>query len=116
MQMQESLRNISKWGAFLGYLFIILGGLYALVGLFLFIVGAIPGIISIFLGIYILRSARQAKDLLQEYEEKALAELMLNYAKFLRLLGILMAIGLIINLIAIGFWMFILITGFNTYY
>lgn len=110
--MQKDLQTISKWGKFLGYVMIVMGALSALSGLFAFLVGAIPGIIMIFLGLYLLRSAKQADVLLRQYDEYALSEMLSNYAKFLKLNGIYMIVSLVlVVLMFVGMFVFGLALG-----
>nr|WP_295974177.1 DUF5362 family protein [uncultured Bacillus sp.] len=101
--MQTHINSIAKWGKFLGYVYIIVGAIYALFGLFAFIVGAIPGVIMIFLGIFLLRAGKEADNLLREYEEQPMAEMLNNISKFLKVTGILMIIGFVLAIISIIF-------------
>ncbi len=101
--MQAHLNSIAKWGKFLGYVYIIIGAIYAVTGVFAFIIGAIPGVIMIFLGIFLLRAGKEAENLLQEYDERPLAEMLNNIAKFLKVNGILMIIGLVFAIIGLIF-------------
>jgi Trk-type K+ transport system membrane component len=101
MEMQAHLNSIAKWGKFLGYLYIIFGAIDAILGLFAFIIGAIPGVIMIFLGIFLLRTGKEAENLLQEYDERPLTEMLNNIAKYFKVMGILMIIGIVFAIIAI---------------
>ena len=103
MDMQRSLNTISKWGKFLGYLFIVCGALTGLGGLFFFIIGAIPGVVQIFLGVFLLRSAKEAEALLRQYDETSLATMLDNYAKYLKLTGIFMLIYIILTVVILLF-------------
>lgn len=102
--MQRDLQAISKWGKFLGYVFIVTGVLSALMGVWAFVVGAIPGVITIFLGLYLLRSAKQADVLVRQYDEYALSEMLAYYAKFLKLQGVFMLVylGLVALFVVMG--------------
>ncbi len=63
---REKLQQLSYWLGFVGIITIIGGAFTALAGLFAFIIGAIPGIVAIILGVK-LRSAKQYADaVLQE--------------------------------------------------
>lgn len=103
MEMQTHLNSIAKWGKFLGYIYIIVGVINAITGLFAFIIGAIPGIIMIFLGIFLLRAGKEASNLLQEYDERPLTEMLHNFSKYLKVLGILMIIGIVFMIIGLIF-------------
>lgn len=94
MKIEDSLRSIAKWGTFLGYVFIITGVLSALSGLFIFLVGAIPGLVNIFLGLFLLRSGKHASHLCKNYHEAELSGLLENYAKYLKVHGILFVVTL----------------------
>lgn len=91
-----SLKRISTWGKILGVLMMIFGGIYALLGLFAFIVGAIPGLVSAFMGYLLFKSGQAAEQFLQNQTEQALSDLIDNYAKFLLIQGILMIVSVVI--------------------
>lgn len=99
--MQAHLNSIAKWGKFLGYVYIVVGAIDALFGLFAFVVGAIPGVIMIFLGLFLLRAGKEAENLLREYDERPLTELLNNFAKYLKVMGILFIIGIVFAIIMI---------------
>jgi lipopolysaccharide export LptBFGC system permease protein LptF len=104
LHIQQSLKTISTWGKVFGYLMIISGAISALGGLLAFLVGAIPGVICIFLGLYLLRSAKKAEDLQRGYDDRTLAELLENYAKYLRLQGIMMIIAIVLYALMFVIW------------
>lgn len=106
--MDKNLRAIAKWGKFLGYAFIVMGVLYALFT-FWTVIGIGYGAIFVFLGLYLLRSGKQAETLLRQYDERALYELLENYAKFLKLNGIVLIIGLVLMVVGL---VFMIGTGF----
>jgi len=58
---RERLGQLSSWMGFVGIITIIMGALSALSGVFAFVVGAIPGIIVIILGVK-LRGAKKSAD------------------------------------------------------
>lgn len=93
--MQLSLQRISRWGNIVGWTLIIVGGLHALSGFTLFIVGAIPGVLMVFLGLYLIRSAQQARKLKDEHDETALPRLFENFANHIRVNTILVVISLL---------------------
>lgn len=105
MNQFENLKKISYWGKVSGYALIVAGVINALYGAIVgFLVGGLPGIITIFLGLYLLRSAKQA-ELLANDNGGSMDELLSNYAKFLKFNGILMIISvvlLVILMFAVG--------------
>lgn len=110
----EILRSIQKWGKFVGWLTIISGSLSALFGLFAFVIGAVPGVITIFLGIFLVKVAASAEILTRQYEETQMEELLLNIGKYLKLQGILIIVSLafvLLGLIVYGALIVALISG-----
>ncbi|MCA1064491.1 DUF5362 family protein (plasmid) [Rossellomorea sp. AcN35-11] len=100
----ESLKGIQKWGKFMGYLTIIMGVIHALLGLFAFVVGAIPGIVTIFLGLFILRAAKNAEKLVIGYDEHSMNEMLDNFRKYLKVQGILLIISLVLLVVTMLFY------------
>lgn len=115
MMAEQSLQRIVTWGKILGILFMIMGGLNALMGLFAFIIGAIPGVIMVYLGYLIYRTGKNAEEFIETKENASLAELLDNYGKYLFVQGILMFIS--IGLMIIGFIIFFIsiFAAFQTY-
>ncbi|WP_026673442.1 DUF5362 family protein [Alkalihalobacterium bogoriense] len=100
MEMQQSLQIISKWGSILGYMTIVSGSIFALGGLFLFIIGALPGVLTIFYGIYLVKSAKQAQILLTDVNnEQATITALDYYGKYIRLYGVTMVVYFILGII-----------------
>ena len=58
--LEKSISRISTWGKFTGILNIIFGGLGAFFGLFAYIVGAIPGVVQVVLGVFLYQIGKQA--------------------------------------------------------
>ncbi|MFD2115758.1 DUF5362 family protein [Paenibacillus yanchengensis] len=110
----DTLRGIQKWGKFVGWFTVVMGVISALFGLLAFVVGAIPGVISIFLGLFLIRSAESAGRLVLEYDTGQMDGLFDNYKKYLKLQGILMIINLvvlIVGLLGYGAVIIALLTG-----
>lgn len=114
----KSLKRISLWGQLLGITFMIFGGIYALMGIFAFIVGAIPGFITVAMGYFLYLSGKSAKNLLfyvetredeqnDEYD-KEMNTLLDSYGKFLLINGILFLIAVAIYVL---FFIFLGIYG-----
>lgn len=94
-------RKIAGWGKFSGIMLIISGVLSTVGGLFAFIVGAAPGVLQIFIGIYLLKSATAAGNI--EADQKSYKEMLDYYAKYVQMTGILMIIGIAIFVVALIF-------------
>lgn len=56
--MNKTLISISKWGKATGILFIIMGAITALSGAFFFLIGAVPGVLQIISGIFLMRDRK----------------------------------------------------------
>lgn len=109
---EQSLQRIVTWGKISGILLMIVGGIYGLLGAFAFLIGAIPGIIMVYLGYLIYKTGKSAETFMQTKENVSLAELLDNYGKYLMIQGILMfiSIGLVILGIIISIFTFFMVT------
>jgi len=101
------LDQLSSWLGFVSIMTIIGGVISAVSGLFAFIVGAIPGIITLIMGIK-LRKAKKYADAMLAENDGALASA--NFEQFtdslrsyFKIMGILIILGLIFSLLAIIF-------------
>lgn len=65
----EYLKQLSKWAGFVGLMNIILGAVSAIGGLFVFVVGAIPGIITIILGVKLRQAKKYADEMLASSQD-----------------------------------------------
>lgn len=86
--VNRSLISISKWGKATGILFIIVGAFAALSGAFFFLIGAIPGVLQIIAGIFLMRSANEAGQMAEQFNELTEEHMLENYAKFVKMQGI----------------------------
>lgn len=93
----KDIKRISFWGRLVGCITIIYGVIVALQGLFTSIIGALPGILAIFIGRFIYYSGAQAKALLQAKGKNLYAvDMLLNYMGLaFMLIGIIMGIFVI---------------------
>lgn len=110
------LQQLSSWMGFVGIITIIGGALSALAGVFAFVIGAVPGIIAIVLGLK-LRNAKQYADvlLMEEAGEGYSANFNMfvdNLNTYFKIQGILIIISLALGLIGI---LFALFAGFAFY-
>lgn len=102
---QKGLQRIATWGKVTGIAMMITGGIYAFFGLFYFIVGAIPGGITLFMGYLIFKTGKAATIIREGGDSRALSELLHNYGLYLMTMFILVAIG-------IGMFLLMLFFGF----
>ncbi|MCW1927288.1 DUF5362 family protein [Bhargavaea beijingensis] len=106
---QKGLQRIALWGKVTGIAMMITGGIYAFFGLFYFIVGAIPGGITLFMGYLIYKTGKSAATIQEGGDTRALSELFHNYGLYLLTAFILVAISVgmfVLMLIIFGFAFF----------
>lgn len=102
--LQKAIGRISTWGKVTGIFNIIAGALSAIGGLFAYVVGAIPGVITLILGVFLYQIGKQASNLKVNMEdEQSQLELFDYLGKYLFLYGILIIVSLIIGIIFIIF-------------
>lgn len=107
------LEQLSKWMGFVGIMTIIAGALSAISGVFAFVIGAIPGIITIILGVMLRKAKKHAEailyeDALENYSAN-FSMLVSNLNTYFKILGILIIISLILGVLGVIFG---LIAGF----
>ncbi len=110
------MQQLSTWMGFVGIITIIGGALSALAGVFAFVIGAVPGIIAIVLGLK-LRNAKQYADalLMEEAGEGYSVNFNMfvdNLNTYFKIQGILIIISLALGLLGILFGLF---AGFALY-
>ena len=89
---EKRLSEMKNWAGFLGILMIISGALSAVFGIFIFIVGAIPGIIAIVLGLKLRDVQRYAEELLHSKDQAALNPLIGSLGSFFKIQGVLIIV------------------------
>ncbi|MCP6683660.1 DUF5362 family protein [Bacillus nakamurai] len=99
--VNRSLVTISKWGKATGILFIIMGAFAALSGAFFFLIGAIPGVLQIIAGIFLMRSAKEAGQMAEQFNELSEENMLDHYAKFVKMQGIYLIVSIGISVIAV---------------
>ncbi len=100
---QQGLKTLAKWGKITGIFSMIAGGLSALTGLIVFIVGAIPGLIVAWMGYLLFNAAKSADRLSHDWNEDELDLLIESIGKYLMVNGILIIMGIIGSLFSISF-------------
>lgn len=115
MLSRENLMGMSSWGGFCGIMFIILGALGAITGVFAFVIGAIPGILMILMGTKLMSAKNQIQLLLTQAPgtdtTATLNEIFGNLKQFLMFQGILFILYLVFIVIMI---MVMLVAGIGT--
>lgn len=100
----KDLKRIALWGKIMGILMMISGAFSAIGGLFVFIIGAIPGVISIILGYYQFKTGDSAKRFIETEREEDIASIIQYYGKFLFLQAIMMLVGIVILFLLLVIW------------
>lgn len=99
MVSEHNLREMSTWAGFLGIIMIISGVLSAIGGLFMFVVGAIPGIITIILGIKLRNAKNYAEEAVNTNNEVALNSLIASLSSFFKIQGVLIIIIFVLTIV-----------------
>lgn len=104
MSLRQKFEEFSIWAGIVGWTSFIVGAIQAFFGLFAFVIGALPGIITLILGIKLLGAKRYAKNLAvsQELEEQDLILLIQEMNTYFKIQGVLIIIGFIIFIIAVA--------------
>ncbi len=102
---REKLNQLSAWMGFVGIITIIGGILTALAGLFVFVVGAIPGIVTVVLGVK-LRNAKKYVDAIiaeEDLESKSgnFNMFVSSLNTYFKIQGILIIISLVMAVVAV---------------
>lgn len=83
---------MKDWAGFLGIILIISGVLSALSGLVFFIIGAVPGIITVILGLKLRDAKKYAEELIEQNNYDALNSLVASLGSFFKIQGILIIV------------------------
>ncbi len=110
---EVKLEQLSKWMGFVGTITIIGGALSAISGVFALVIGAIPGIVTIILGVMLRKAKKYADALLYEGAADRYSENFIMFVgslnTYFKIMGILIIIGLILGVLGAIFG---LIAGF----
>ncbi len=100
---ETKLQQLSSWLGFVGIITIIGGVISAISGLFAFVVGAIPGIITLIMGIKLRKAKKHADAMLAEHDgalASANFEMLTDSLRsYFKIFGILIIIGLALSLL-----------------
>ena len=102
---RDQLSELSKWAGLVSIMTIIFGAFSALFGILAYVVGAIPGIIMIILGVK-LRNAKSSADALIASGEEDVAGiniLFTNLNSYFKLQGILLIVSLAMIILGLIF-------------
>lgn len=97
MNLRNELNKLARWTGVVGWLTIIGGAISALVGLFVYVVGAIPGIITVILGVKLVNARKYALDTLLSIEENVdsnMNGMVRELATYFKIQGILQIVGI----------------------
>lgn len=112
--MKKSLDAIAKWGKITGVFMIIGGGIYAFFGISLLIIGAAPGVLMIFSGIYLIKSANAAQKMSDNMPQEPHEALLDNYVKFMKWQFFFLLSNIVIFILCIVAFFFLIFLGILT--
>ncbi|XBO86076.1 DUF5362 family protein [Bacillus licheniformis] len=113
-QHKKSLDAIAKWGKITGVFMIIGGGIYAFFGISLLIIGAAPGVLMIFSGIYLIKSANAAQKMSDDMPQEPHEALLDNYVKFMKWQFFFLLSNIVIFILCIVAFFFLIFLGILT--
>jgi hypothetical protein len=109
---QKGLQRIALWGKVAGIAMMITGGITGVLGLFNFIVGAIPGAITFFMGYLIYKTGTAAAQIRDGGDTRALSDLFHNYGLYLLVTFIMFAVGVGITILMLVLFGVAIFSGF----
>ncbi|MEK3816997.1 DUF5362 family protein [Bacillus sp. FSL K6-1284] len=112
--MKKSLDAIAKWGKITGVFMIIGGGIYDFFGISLLIIGAAPGVLMIFSGIYLIKSANAAQKMSDDMPQEPHEALLDNYVKFMKWQFFFLLSNIVIFILCIVAFFFLIFLGILT--
>ncbi|MCY8930110.1 DUF5362 family protein [Bacillus subtilis] len=104
----KSLSDIAKWGKISGILLIIMGSLVTLTAL-MTVIGAIPGVLLIISGVFLMRSAKAAAEADGTLTGAAGESMLENYGTFIKMQLFYAASSIVTVLIGIIVAIFVLV-------
>lgn len=100
--MEQSLKDLGRWTGIIGNITIFTGVISALLGLSLYIIGAVPGVIQIVLGAKLLNVKKYANEAVLfniEDPSNQISYILTNLSSYFKLEGVLMALSLIVGIV-----------------
>jgi hypothetical protein len=116
MLNQETLKKLITWINLVSILSIVIGAISALFGLLAVLIGAIPGVLMIIMGVKLLSAKKAAQELLT-MEDQSLAapklELLLSeITTYFKIQGILYIISVIMTIVGILAYITLIVSFF----
>ncbi|ADL06872.1 DUF5362 family protein [Thermosediminibacter oceani] len=95
MNLKQKLDELCTWVGIVGWVTTIAGAIEAIIGLFAYVIGALPGVITLILGIKLLGARKYAKSiaLSQEYNEQDMVLLIKELTAYFKIQGLFIIIG-----------------------
>lgn len=100
----ENLQQLKKWVGFVGTVTLIMGIIFAILGLMALVVGAIPGIISIIMATRLLDAKKSMMQILEDNPEDQSGQLnmiVIKLTSYFMIQGVLIIIGLILAILSL---------------
>lgn len=96
----QKLRELSTWTGVVGWVTVIAGGLSALAGLFAFVIGAIPGVVSLIMGLKLLEVKKHAEMLAFSPTPNDVDNLAMitDLTTYFKIQGVLIIIGVVLGI------------------
>ena len=103
INLKEQLQKLSTWTGVVGWITIISGIISTIGGLFLFIIGAIPDIITIVLRAKLISARKHANTLVinEALDDSEMLALISNLTTYFKIHGLLIIIGIILSIVVI---------------
>ncbi len=104
MNLRAQLNKLARWTGIVGWISIIGGAISAVAGLFAYVVGAIPGIMTVILGIKLINVRKHALNISLSVEENAdpnMNNMVRELALYFKIQGILEIIGIAVGILAL---------------
>lgn len=100
-KLTHSLKSIAFWCKLLGYVTIVIGVVSTIAGLIPFVIPAVFGLITVFLGVCLIKSGKKADEFLRNTTEQSLEEMLEYLAKYFKIQGIYFLVTLILTVLGI---------------
>lgn len=114
MNLRAQLNELARWTGIVGWISIIGGAISAVAGLFAYVVGAIPGIMTVILGIKLINVRKHALNISLSVEENAdpnMNNMVRELALYFKIQGILEIIGIAVGVLALLVVLIVVLTA-----